>query len=192
MIVTVVLLQVDPVVAESLSRIATMQTILAVVAVLAVVATLAVAVFALRIAIQLRRTVAGVEGKVKGLLERAEPILESGRRIAEDASHATTSVRDQVVVAAHSLKRLNTTLREATADLELRARSFGAVLDVVQEEAEELLLDTAATAHGVRTITERIRSPREAVPVQRPSGDDHRSKDETEPEPARSAANGQG
>lgn len=192
MIATVVQVQADPVLAESLTRIATAQTVLAAVAVLAVVATLAVAVLALRILMQVRKTVAGVEGKVKGLLDQAEPIIESGKRIAADASHATTSVRDQVVVAANSLKRLNETLRETTEGLEERARSFGAVLDVVQEEAEELLLDTAATAHGVRALTETIRRPRAAAPVRKPRGDDRAARRDEEPEPVRSAAHGQG
>jgi hypothetical protein len=36
-------------------------------------------------------------------------------------------------------------------------RQFGAVLDVVQAEAEEVLLDAAATAHGVHSAARALR-----------------------------------
>ena len=42
--------------------------------------------------------------------------------------------------------------------VETRVKQFGAVVDVVQSEAEEILLDAASTAHGVHAAAEVLRS----------------------------------
>jgi hypothetical protein len=64
----------------------------------------------------------------------------------------------------NTLNEVNDSLRDATRNATALAREFGAVLEVVQTEAEELLLDTAATARGVHTAAERLRTPRIPAP----------------------------
>ena len=54
-------------------------------------------------------------------------------------------------------------------------RRFGAVVDVVQTETEELLLDAASTARGVHTAATMIRDGGQAV---RRSGGQAEMRDE--------------
>ncbi|HUP89665.1 MAG TPA: hypothetical protein VM100_09950 [Longimicrobiales bacterium] len=57
-----------------------------------------------------------------------------------------------------TVEDVNGRLQSAIASVEGRARRFGAVVDVVQTEAEELLLDAASTARGVHAAAEMLRS----------------------------------
>jgi hypothetical protein len=67
---------------------------------------------------------------------------------------------------------LNRSLRKASGAAEERVRDFAAVLDVVQEEAEQILLDSAATARGLHATAESLRGVSTApqrVPVAPPA-----------------------
>jgi hypothetical protein len=53
---------------------------------------------------------------------------------------------------------VNRSMRRAAEATEARVRDFAAVLQVVQEEAEQILLDTAATARGLHATAESLRN----------------------------------
>lgn len=57
-----------------------------------------------------------------------------------------------------TVEDVNSRLRAAIDSVEGRAKRFSAVIDVVQTEAEELLLDAASTARGVHAAAEMLRS----------------------------------
>ncbi len=124
--------------------------------------------FALRSA---NRVLATMERHVDRLAPRVEPLIEKVTRLADDSRDITDSVRRRVNELMDTVGDLNRGLRKAGQVTELRFREFAAVLDVVREEAEEVLLDTAATARGIHTAAEALRRP-PARPAAPPGLDD--------------------
>ncbi|MGH7576860.1 MAG: hypothetical protein ACREM1_17260 [Longimicrobiales bacterium] len=107
-----------------------------------------------------KRLVRRVERSVDQLTPHAQPLLERVSGVAGDARDVSETVRRQVNDLVHTVEGLNRSLREAGEATETRVRAFAAVLDVVQEEAEQILLDTAATARGLHTTAESLRAAR--------------------------------
>ncbi len=78
------------------------------------------------------------------------PGTERGRGIAENVEHITRSLRDDVGRVTDSVHALTDRLHQASDRMEERIEDFNALMEVVQEEAEGVFIDTAATIHGVR------------------------------------------
>lgn len=121
-------------------------------------AILALAVGGLFLALSVRKLVKRVEGQVKALAPRAEPLLTAANKVATDATGMSAAVKERVDEVLETVKDVNQRLRALTTDAEERVREFGAVLDVVQGEAREVLLDAAATARGVHTTAEMLQA----------------------------------
>lgn len=73
------------------------------------------------------------------------------RKVSDKASHTVSGL-------THTVEDVTGRLRAVVDGVEDRVKRFGAVVDVVQAEAEELLLDAASTARGVHTTAEMLRS----------------------------------
>jgi hypothetical protein len=56
-----------------------------------------------------------------------------------------------------TLHRANEGLRALVEEAEARARRFGAVVELVQTEAEDVLVDAASTARGVQATARVLR-----------------------------------
>ena len=156
-IAKLVLVQLDPGVADQVRQIATAQFVMAVAMVLiglVVIATGIAAVMALRSANRLFKR---LEKSVEQLTPRAAPLIERVGRIATDAHDISDTVRRRVNEVMDTVDDLNGNVRKAAVAAEERVRDFAAVLEVVQQEAEELLLDTAATARGLHATAESLR-----------------------------------
>lgn len=108
-----------------------------------------------------RRLIGTVEAQVRQLAPKAEPLLTAASKIADDATDVSGAVRGKMHEVLETVDELNRRLRELTTEAEDRVRRLGVVLDVVQDEAEEVLLDAAATARGLHTTAEALqrRSP---------------------------------
>ncbi len=163
MVRTVVLgsMQTAPEVLERLDRLASAEWVTA-------IGTLVVAALLVGVAIgallalrslnhSLNQMMRGIERTVARLEPRVEPLLDRAGKIAEDASHVSHSLRQEVARVQEMLADVNERLYEGLDEAEARVRRFGAVLRVVQREAEDLLLDAAATARGVHVATDRLR-----------------------------------
>lgn len=155
----VVLVQVDATAVQALERIATAQVIMAVA--MGIIGLLAAGggVFLLLETRRLRRLLRGLGATAEELRPRLIPLVDRVRDIADDVSGASDDVRRRLDALLHTVEDVNRSLRRGAAASEERVRRFGAVLDVVQTEAEELLLDAAATAHGVQETARRLREP---------------------------------
>jgi hypothetical protein len=92
--------------------------------------------------------------------------VEKITALATDARDVTDTVRRRVTDLMDTVADVNHSLRELTKSAELRVREFGAVVDVVKGEAEELLIEGAATARGIHTTVEALRR----VPPPTPAG----------------------
>jgi hypothetical protein len=86
-----------------------------------------------------------------------DPILQHAIAVSDNVNYVSTAIRGDV-------QRLNDTVTMATRRLnraaevaENRIGEFNALLEVVQEEAESLFVNTAATVRGVQVGTETFR-----------------------------------
>lgn len=78
------------------------------------------------------------------------PVTERTRGIAENVEHITRSLRDDVERVNDSVQAFTDRLKLASDRMEERIGDFNALMEVVQEEAEGVFIDTAATVRGVR------------------------------------------
>src|SRR5687767_1472254 len=151
------MVQADPALLAYLNRIAIAQTIMAVVALLMVLAAGVGLLVSFRTLKRLGRTLQSLDKVVDELAPRAEPLIDGVTRVAVDAAAVTEAVRRKVNDVLDTVEDVNGRLREATEAAEQRVRQFGAVLDVVQTEAEDMLLEAASTARGVHTAARALR-----------------------------------
>lgn len=159
-IVGLVALQTDPALLESVQRIAWAQIIMAALMSLAFLAVIGAGLFAIRF---IRKAQASIQ-----------PTIDRVNAIAADAGAVSEQVKKQVDTLLETVQQANERLRDAVHAAELRVRDFGAVLDAVQGETEEVLLDTAATARGVHvaaeTLTQTRKIGRSRAPAVPPPG----------------------
>ena len=143
------LVQTDAEVVHQLQRLVTTQTVIAIFFGLVALAALGVAIGAL---IALRKAVRST-GR----------ILNSGHHLANEAESVLVLLKDRVSDVLESVEDIGNRLKAGADSVEDRVKRFGTVVDVVQTEAEELLLDAASTARGVHTAAAMLRSGRRPV-----------------------------
>jgi uncharacterized protein YoxC len=90
--------------------------------------------------------------KLRALLERdITPVTRRANGVLENLNHITTSIRDEVDQVNATIASANQRLQQAVELTEKRIGEFNALLEVVQEEAEQAFVSTAAAVRGVRT-----------------------------------------
>ena len=92
--------------------------------------------------------------KTSELLDRVYadifPIMGHASAIADNVNYITTSVRVDIQQVNQTIAHANQRLNQAVALTEERLNEFNALLQVVQQEAEQAFVSTAATVRGVR------------------------------------------
>jgi hypothetical protein len=83
-------------------------------------------------------------------LQRADPLIESGKSVADNLAFVSFAVRTDVEKVTRSVSSLSDRLQQASDRMEERIAEFNALMEVVQAEAEDIFVDTAATVRGVR------------------------------------------
>jgi methyl-accepting chemotaxis protein len=164
MTILALLAQTDPRTLAAIERIATAQVVMAVVMSLIGLMIVATAVMAL---LQLR----AVGRTVNELKPRLAPLIDRATHVANDAAGATDNVRRKVDDVLHTVEELRRSLERAHATAEERVARFNAVLDVVQTEAEDLMLDAAATARGMHETARVLREPQGGRRIRQTTGD---------------------
>lgn len=86
----------------------------------------------------------------KTLERQADPVMDRARSVAENVEFITASVRTDIQKLNESVGRISDRLNQASDRVEERIEDFNALMEVVQGEAEDIFLDTAATVRGVR------------------------------------------
>ena len=99
--------------------------------------------------VQLRRL-------LRSLQQHVQPVTDRARVAAENVEYITAQVRQDVQKVRASVSGLSDRLGEASERMEERVEEFNALMDVVQDEAESVLLDTAAIVRGVRAGAQTI------------------------------------
>ncbi|MGW8268055.1 MAG: hypothetical protein ACWGSQ_16930 [Longimicrobiales bacterium] len=114
--------------------------------------------------IQVRRLSRSL-GLVLERLERdAGPVVDRARSVAENVDFITAVVRTDVQKLNESVARLNDRLKEASERMEERIQDFTALVEVLQSEAEDLALDTAAAVRGVKAGTRSLAQGSKGAP----------------------------
>jgi uncharacterized protein YoxC len=79
------------------------------------------------------------------------PLTRHASNIADNLDYITTSIRNDVQQVNATIASANRRLHQAVELTETRLNEFNALLQVVQQEAEQAFVSTAAAVHGVRT-----------------------------------------
>lgn len=126
----------------------TLSTVVDLAVVLLVVALVVAVLAVVGLILALRRGVL----KVKDLAARLEkdPIVRRGQNVAENVEAITASLRRDVTRLSSSVDQLSERLDQASGRMEERVEDFNALLEVMQEEAEDIFVRTASRVRGVR------------------------------------------
>jgi uncharacterized protein YoxC len=93
--------------------------------------------------------------RVRELLDRVyadvNPLTRHASSIADNLDYITTSIRHDVQQVNATIASANRRLNEAAQLTEQRLNEFNALLHVVQQEAEQAFVSTAAAVRGVKT-----------------------------------------
>ena len=92
--------------------------------------------------------------KINELLDRVygdiNPLVRHASVIADNVDYITTSIRVDIQQVSRTIATANERLLEVVKVTEQRLGDFNALLGVVQEEAEDVFVSTAATMRGIR------------------------------------------
>ncbi len=80
----------------------------------------------------------------------ADPGVEAMRRTADNVEAISRTLNAEVAKLSGSISQLSDRLTQASDRMEERIEEFNAFMEVVQDEAEGVFVDGAATARGVR------------------------------------------
>ena len=116
--------------------------------------------------------------------EHLGPVSDRARSISDNVQFITQALRTDVERLNASVQALTARLHQASDHMEERISEFNALMEVVQGEAEDIFLDTAATVRGVREGARTLGRPR--PPVDDFDGDP--DGEETDPAQADDAA----
>jgi uncharacterized protein YoxC len=101
--------------------------------------------------------------RVNQLLERIygdiNPIMRHASSVADNINYITTSIRTDVQRINATIATANERLQHAVQVTERRLSDFNALLQVVQEEAEQMFVSTASAVRGVRTSASALSEP---------------------------------
>jgi uncharacterized protein YoxC len=164
-------MQLDPGSAEAIRRIAAAQLVVAVIMVIIGLIAIGGAIVVLLELRSARRLLHNLGDTVDELKPRLAPLIDRTIHITSDVAGMTDNIRRRVDDVLFTMEELNRAVKKGGATVEHRIQRFGAVLDVVQTEAEDLLLDAAATARGVHETARQLREEparrRQATPPRR-------------------------
>jgi uncharacterized protein YoxC len=90
-----------------------------------------------------------LEQVLQRTLDDLRPLIERSKVISEDVSAMTHSIRGDVAAVSETVTAANERVRAALAATEERLAEFDALLSVVQSEAEDIFISTAAAVRGV-------------------------------------------
>jgi hypothetical protein len=121
------------------------------------IALLAVGIGVLVAAMKVKALIKKVEEQGQKLRVDLAPAIRNATLVSENAVSVSKSVRGDVDRLSASVTAATEKLKDAAEVAEQRVGEFNALIGVVQEEAEELFIGSAAALRGVRAGTETFR-----------------------------------
>ncbi|HEY8794812.1 MAG TPA: DUF948 domain-containing protein [Gemmatimonadaceae bacterium] len=131
---------------------------------------LALMILLLPAVFRLRKTAAKLDAVLDHIERSIDPITKHASRIADNIDYISTSIRADVQAIRKTLLVANDGIRDVIDSSERRLHELGAVLRVVQEEAEQAFVSTASTVRGVRAGAAAFRD--EGAPLASEDDDD--------------------
>lgn len=107
--------------------------------------------------IALRKGLQELTNLVRSSTNDVASAAHSVRNVADDVKHVVGKVRNEIDDVADTVQSVNERVRDAVDSAEVRVRRLGALVDVAQEEAEEMVVSAAATMRGVRSGADVLR-----------------------------------
>jgi uncharacterized protein YoxC len=130
------------------------RTVLDTIAALASVATtlslMVLALFAVHVLWNYRKTYTKVNNLIDRLHGDLTPLLRHAASIADNVNFVTTAIRTDVQKVTDTIDIANDRVQHALLTAEQRLNEFNALLEVVQGEAEGAFVSAASTVRGVR------------------------------------------
>ena len=134
--------------------------------ILIAVVMVAISAILLGILFALRRLARSLRTTVGGALQRLEaearPVLDRVRVVSDNAAAISNTVRQDFDEFNQTITAANQRLNVAAEVAEERIARFNALLEVMQQEAEDLFIGTASTVRGMKVGAaelRRFRSP---------------------------------
>ena len=121
------------------------------------IAVLGGAVVVVLVGWELRAVIRRVHGLLDKMNGDLSPLVRNVREISDDVRGVTNSIRDDVERVNGAVTAVTDGVQRALAVSEERLGQMNALLEVVQDEAEQLFVTTASTVRGVRRGTEAFR-----------------------------------
>jgi uncharacterized protein YoxC len=107
--------------------------------------------------VKFRKTAEKLDSVLDHIGRNIEPLSKHAAHIADNVDYISTSIRADVQELRRTLLSANTGIRDVIESSERRLHELGAVLRVMQEEAEHAFVSTASTIRGVRAGAETFR-----------------------------------
>jgi hypothetical protein len=108
--------------------------------------------------VKFRKTAEKLDTVLDHVERSIEPVTKHAAHIADNVDYISTSIRADVQELRKTLLSANSGIREMIASSEQRLHELSALLRLVQEEAEQAFVSTAATIRGVRAGAASLRS----------------------------------
>lgn len=124
-----------------------------------VVVAVTIVVTALTALVLMLRTSRSVRRISRQASRKADPLLERSKSVAANVEFISATLRTDVEGLHRSIRALSNRLKQASDHMETRIEEFNALMQVVQGEAEDVFLDTASTARGVRAGARKLVRP---------------------------------
>jgi methyl-accepting chemotaxis protein len=107
--------------------------------------------------LQLRGVERSVRTMVGRLESRVDPIIDRAKDVAANVDFITAALRTDVQRVSDSVRSISERLQSASDRMEVRVQEFNALMEVVQSEAEDIFIGSAATMRGVRAGARALR-----------------------------------
>lgn len=155
--IAMVALQLDEGSMDAIRNIAIAQMVMAAVMIIIGLIAIGGAIVVLLELRSARRLLHNLGDTLDELKPRIAPLIDRTIHITSDVAGMTDNIRRRVDDLLFTTEQLNRLIQRGGNMAEARMKRFAEVLDVVQTEAEDLLLDAAATARGVHETARQLR-----------------------------------
>jgi uncharacterized protein YoxC len=113
--------------------------------------------------VKFRKTAEKLDRVLDHVEQSIDPVTKHAAHIADNVDYISTSIRADVQELRKTLLSANSGIREVIESSERRLHELGAVLRVVQEEAEDAFVSTASTIRGLRAGAATFRDEGERI-----------------------------
>ncbi len=117
-------------------------------------------VYAIGLLRKAREPLGQVSSAVGALNERLQPVLKNVEQASEQASLIASRLKNDVDEVGQALRHASESTGRMVDLVEERVAEVAALLEVVQEEAEETFLSTASVLRGIRRGGKKVSTAR--------------------------------